>query len=235
MKAGHTIVQVYSPTLAHARSLAVKTRSVAVHKIAKIDRQADIYLMCVSDRAIPLLARKLKLDQGLVLHTSGTTSLETIRKMGLSQGVLYPLQTFSLTKKVDLQNITWLIEGSDRVTEKKVKTLALGIGGKIKRMDSQARLKVHLAAVFACNFSNHCYALAAKLLAQEGIALDILMPLIEETTEKLKFGSPVKMQTGPAVRGDQVTLKKHIQVLKKEKELKQLYILMSRSIAHLSR
>jgi predicted short-subunit dehydrogenase-like oxidoreductase (DUF2520 family) len=233
-KAGHTIVQVYSPTLAHARSLAIKIRSAATNRIDQIHMEADIYLLCVSDHAIPALAKKLRGLKGIVLHTSGTTAMLALNGMSKRVGVIYPLQTFSRSKKVDFSTITWLIESGDVFAEKAIKGLISDLGGTARKMDSVLRLKVHMAAVFACNFSNHCYALAEKLLGKDQVKLSLLMPLIEETVRKLNYGSPLEMQTGPALRGDKPTMQKHLQLLKNEPELKKLYELMSRGIAQLS-
>ena len=69
-------------------------------------------------------------------------------------------------------------------------------------LDSDRRRLLHLAAVFACNFVNHCYAEASLLAAQAGIPFHVLLPLIDETAAKVHELTPQEAQTGPAVRYD---------------------------------
>ena len=74
------------------------------------------------------------------------------------------------------------------------------------------------------------YRLSEEVCQKEGIPFDILQPLILETAQKIKHTSPYLAQTGPAIRGDFETIKKHLMLLKDDEEKKEIYQLLTASI-----
>jgi len=228
--AGENIVQVFSPNLVHAKELAEKIDSDPINHFSEIDRAADLYLIAVKDDAIAEVARHLKHVDGLVVHTSGTTDIKVLSSEVSSAGVFYPLQTFSKSKVVDFKTIPICLEASEPHQLKLLTQLAEKLSGKVYVMDGAKRKVLHLAAVFACNFTNHLYALSNQILMKNDLDFDLIRPLIAETADKVMADLPENVQTGPAVRNDESTMNKHLAMLLNLPELQEIYQTLSNSI-----
>jgi len=157
--------------------------------------------------------------------------MAVFKKYFQQYGVLYPLQTFSKNRKIDFKKVPICIEGSSKATEKIIFELANKISGNVQKINSEKRKVLHLAAVFANNFQNHLYTLAKKITDSEKINFSLLLPLIEETTAKIKTENPIKIQTGPAARKDKKTMEAHLKMLKNNSSEKEIYKAISKSIA----
>lgn len=227
---GYFISQVYSRTKKSAEALAKNLKAKPVSDLKKLDPRAAIYIIAVKDDAIEAVAKQLKFKDQIVVHTSGTIPMAVLKNTSKNYGVLYPLQTFSKAKKTALRSTPFCIEGSNKATTTTLLYFAKSVSGNVQKVTSEQRKTIHLAAVFACNFSNHMYAVADLILKKHKLSLDLLKPLIDETAAKIKKASPLEMQTGPAVRGDKKTMAAHIKMLAKEKELKSMYALISKNI-----
>jgi len=231
--AGYKITQVYSPTKKSAAVLAQKVNATPINDLKKLDLTASVYIIAVKDDAISSLASHLKLKDKIVVHTSGSVGIEVLRNVSKNYGVFYPLQTFSKRKKIDFRTVPLCIEASNKSTALSLQYFAKSISAHVQKVSSDQRKVIHLAAVFACNFSNHMYAIADNILKQHKLSLDLLKPLIDETAHKIKNDSPVKMQTGPAIRGDKKTMEAHLKLLKGDKKVKEIYKMVSESIKEL--
>jgi len=229
-KSGHSIEQVYSRTGASARALAVKLRSQAVTDVNRLTNKADIYIISVKDDALASLLKHLKKKKTLVVHTSGSLPMNILKGISPFYGVIYPLQTLSKGKMTDFANVPLCIEANKKSQEKKLVLLAKTISRQVQVVSSEKRKALHLAAVFAGNFSNHMYTLADRLLRKHKLSFNLLLPLIQETSDKIKNNSPVLMQTGPAIRGDKTIMRTHLAMLSKNKDLQKLYKSISDSI-----
>lgn len=227
---GAELIQVYSQNHQHAEILAALTHSKAISKWSDLDRNADCYLIAVKDDAIGLVAAQLLGVKGIVVHTSGATSITALSSLGKNYGVLYPLQTFSRTKPVDFTTVPLCIEADQADSLERISAIAHLISPLVNEVDSAQRSILHLAAVFACNFSNQLYHLSAQLLSAHGLKLDLLKPLILETAKKIQTANPLEVQTGPAVRNDEETMKRHLALLADHQELSAIYTLLSESI-----
>jgi predicted short-subunit dehydrogenase-like oxidoreductase (DUF2520 family) len=224
--ANHEIIQVWSRTLDHARLLAESIEATFTDNLSEISLDADIYVVSVSDDFIADVINAFPNSGKLLVHTSGSTGLEFF---GLS-GVFYPLQTFSKTSPVDFSVIPIAIEGIDQETETLLFELAESISSKPLILNSEQRKALHVAAVFACNFSNHLYSIANKILENNGLDFELIRALINETALKVQSHLPAEVQTGPAVRHDQKILGRHLQFLKGNSTLADLYERLSQSI-----
>lgn len=228
-QAGATIRQVYSRNPANARKLAKLTGAKATGSMARIESGADLYLVAVKDDAIAGLVKQLDAGDGIVVHTAGSVSIQALE--GFSRyGIFYPLQTFSKKAAVRFEGLPLCIEASDKKTFRMLESLAELLGAKVYRLDSEQRAAAHLAAVFACNFSNHLYAVAEKLLHKYKLPFSLIRPLIEETAHKALVQSPSDSQTGPAFRNDKAVMKKHLDALRKNPGWKEIYRLLSADI-----
>ncbi len=229
-KEGYFISQVYSRSQKNASILSKKLKAEAITDFKKLSKDSSIYIIAVKDDAIESVAKQLKLKDQIVVHTSGSVSMDVLKKYSKNYGVFYPLQTFSKDKQSNFKVIPICIEASNNNTSTTLQYFAKSISSNVQKVNSAQRKKIHLAAVFACNFSNHMYAIAEKLLAKDKLSFDLLKPLIEETANKTINTKPSKAQTGPAIRNDKKTMDAHLKVLLKEKDLQKIYELISKSI-----
>ena len=227
---GHQILQVFSKQIENASELADKIGAESIDSIEQLNLEADLYLMAVKDDRIAELCKKINLKDKILVHTSGTISMEVLGVSSSQYGVFYPLQTFSKFKKLDLKTVPFCIEGNTPDVSNVLKEIANELSDVVQVVDSAMRKKIHLAAVFACNFSNHMYAIAEDLLKKDNVSLDIIRPLIEETARKAMTNSPEEVQTGPAIRNDKQVLSDHIELLSSNTEWKKIYEQVSQSI-----
>jgi predicted short-subunit dehydrogenase-like oxidoreductase (DUF2520 family) len=227
---GAEIVQVWSQDSRNAEILAALTKAKPIRNWKELDRFADLYLIAVKDDAIPAVALQLKGVKGTVMHTSGATAMDVLAGAETGFGVLYPLQTFSKSKSINLTNVPFCIEADRPETLEKISAIAHLLSQQVAEVSSDQRKILHLAAVFACNFTNHLYHLSSQLLEQHKLSFDLLKPLISETAQKIQNALPADVQTGPAVRDDQETMKKHLELLHSFPRLQDLYVTLSDSI-----
>lgn len=231
--AGQTIVQVWSRNIDHAKELADSLASVAVSDIGDVNLSADLYIMAVKDGAIRTLAAGLNLGDKLIVHTSGSTRLEVLKGVSSRIGVFYPLQTFSKSKAVDFRQIPIAIEANSVEDYAVIKSIADRLTEKVIELSSAQRKTLHVAAVFACNFTNHLFAISQELLHKDNLDFDLLRPLIAETAGKIQLNDPESVQTGPAIREDQETINSHLEMLQENTELMEIYKKLSQSIVNL--
>lgn len=186
------------------------------NNIKKIQK-ADLYILCVSDNAISKISDELNINKNsIVVHTSGSTNMKLLSKHK-NHGIIYPLQTFSKNKKIPFTNIPIIIEANSKLILNKIRIICSLISNKVIECNNDQRTLIHISAVFANNFSNYMNLIAEEILKSNNINSDILYPLINETANKLNYLSPKNAQTGPAIRNDQITIQKHLNLLKKTK------------------
>ena len=214
-KAGHTINQVYSRTMESAETLAEKLHAQPTTDIGILASNADIYIVALKDNVIASLLPALtkRREDRLFVHTAGSMPADIFKPYVKQYGVLYPMQTFSKTRLVSFEHIPCFIEANTPQTFLTIQQLASSLSDKVIELPSEKRKPLHLAAVFACNFSNLCYHLADKVLATENIPFDVMLPLIDETAQKVHDMPPAMAQTGPAIRYDRNVIDKHIDML----------------------
>ena len=250
--AGHDMVQVFSRTMQSAETLASLLDAEPLTDIAQVRDDADVYIFSVKDSALVQLVAQLcrheadglgedgavnalrKAKKGeherVFLHTAGSMPMSVFKGMAQHYGVLYPMQTFSKQREVDFSIIPCFVEANDEFAKKQIEGLAREISGRVYQLSSEDRKYLHLSAVFACNFANHCYAISQELLEEHGIPFDVMLPLINETAAKVHEMMPKDAQTGPAVRYDENVIDKQSKLLKNHPHFKKVYDSMSKSI-----
>lgn len=194
---------------------------------------ADIFVIAVNDGAIFQVSEYLRDKKGLVVHTSGSVSMDALSDCG-RYGVFYPLQTFSKDREMDMDSVPFFLEADDEADLNILRELAGRISGKVYEVDSDQRKALHLAAVFVNNFTNHLYHIGKEICDEKGLPFDILQPLIRETVDKIEQFSPYDAQTGPARRGDSETIAMHLKQLENS-GYKEVYEGLSESIGWLYR
>lgn len=228
--AGIKVTQVWSKQVQHANKLAALIDATAIENLSELDHSADFCIVAIKDDSIASIVHDLIGFKGIVLHTSGTVDLTVFEGKLKKYGVLYPLQTFSISKTVDFATIPICIEASDSECLKVINKLADRLSKNVEEVSSAQRKVLHVAAVFACNFTNHLYALSSELLLNHDLKFDLIRPLILETASKVQHALPIDVQTGPAIRNDEQTLKKHEELLLKQPQLLNIYQILSESI-----
>jgi predicted short-subunit dehydrogenase-like oxidoreductase (DUF2520 family) len=191
-------------------------------------KEADVYIISVSDNAIAEVAANLPFQNRLVVHTSGTSELSILDSKN-RKGVFYPLQTFSKSKEIDFSSIPLCLEAENENDLLLLEQLANTITQKSYRISSEQRKSLHVAAVFVCNFVNHMYTIGNQICEDNKVSFEILHPLIQETAQKILTLSPIEAQTGPALRNDTKTIQKHIAFLE-DANYKEIYKTLTQSI-----
>lgn len=231
-KAGYEIVQVFSRTEHSASVLAGKLGTEYTVSMETLRPDADLYIVSVKDAVLQsLLPSVVKgREEALFVHTAGSMPMSVWKGIAIRYGVLYPMQTFSKQRPVDFGTVSFFVEANEPDDLETLKQMASSLGAKVYEASSEQRMSLHVAAVFACNFANHMYALSAKLLDKYGMPFEAMLPLIEETADKVHLLSPWEAQTGPAIRRDGNVMDKHLDLLADEPILQDLYKKISKSI-----
>ena len=231
LKAGINLCQIYSRTLESARELGVKTGIAYTTEISSIYPDGDVYIFCVSDSALLTLYKRIRINKdALIIHTSGSLSIDIFKPFTMHAAVLYPLQTFTKKRDLNFKEIPLCIEAMTKEGLEEVRELAQLLSLQVEEVVSDKRKILHLAAVFANNFVNHLYTIAGHILEKESLDFNLLRPLIFETAHKVMLMPPEDAQTGPARRGDENILNMHKNLLKEDPQLWNLYVQLSESI-----
>lgn len=191
-------------------------------------KEADLYIVAVSDDAIAEVSASLAVKNKLVVHTSGTQPMSVLSDH-IRKGVWYPLQTFSKQKKVDFKTIPFCIEATTEADYQLLERVTVCLTASFFRISSEQRKSLHVAAVFVCNFVNQMYQIGSQICEEHQVPFDILRPLIQETAKKIQYLPPKQAQTGPAFRNDSKTIQSHLDFLE-EKQMQTIYTLITKSI-----
>jgi predicted short-subunit dehydrogenase-like oxidoreductase (DUF2520 family) len=231
--AGKQISCIYSRTEESAQKLAGELGVPGTSKIEEVPAEADFYILAVPDREVLPVAENFHHTSGIWLHTAGALAMDVFKGIFENYGVLYPLQTLSSDRPLDASKLPLLLEGSSPEVADSILKLLSKVYEQVREVDSETRLAIHTAAVFANNFSTQMVHMAKQILTDRNVDPKVLDPLVEETFEKIKSMGTENGRTGPAVRGDSETMKKHRELLKDHPEWEKLYTFISREIERL--
>lgn len=229
-ESGHEMVQVFSRTEESASALAKRLSCPFVTRYDEISKASDMYLFSVSDAVLGEVSQRVHSVIGncdaLFVHTAGSMPLDVLPSK--RRGVFYPMQTFSKSREVDFSKVSIFVESPTDASL--LQSLARAISPNVYMLNGEQRKRLHIAAVFACNFTNHMYALSADLLREADLPFSVMLPLIDETARKVHRLEPHQAQTGPAVRGDKNVMNVHLSMLSDPQQT--LYRLISESISN---
>ena len=215
-EAGVVPVALYNRTIARARQLKERyAPSMCVtDKLTALPKDADVYLFALSDAALSEVASQMSVTTGVWLHTAAALPCDVFAPYHDAYGLFYPFNTFTRNFPIQLSNTPLFVEHNGEKARETIYELAQLLGMNPRKSDVASRTKLHLAAVFACNFTNHLLAVAEELLAdEENLSYSDLHPLIAETFRKANMLSPREAQSGPARRHDEATIAKHRELL----------------------
>lgn len=230
---GYAVREVHSRNRKNAELLTERLYDAqAVENLDFSNSSSEVFIICVPDDAIEAVVREMILPDGaLLVHTSGSKPRQVLDyAAATATGVFYPLQTFSKKRKVDFSNIPIFIEADGEETEKFLLKMGKAISRQVVQLDEQQRLALHVAAVFASNFTNHLLRLANEIMETNRLKPEWLHTLVAETINKAMELGPEASQTGPAKRGDLETLDRHMEFLQHNKDLASIYRLISQAI-----
>jgi predicted short-subunit dehydrogenase-like oxidoreductase (DUF2520 family) len=233
-KNGHQVLQVYSRGFTNAQTLAQKVGANAITRLSQIHSSVEVIIIAVNDDAISIVLNDLNTyfpqKNPIIIHTSGTLPITILSATAKNYGVLYPLQTLSKNVEINFLNVPIAVEANNEETQQTLLQIANSISNLVYTINSHQRKTLHIAAVFACNFTNYFYAIADNLLQQNHLNFDMLKPLIVETVNKILTNSPQQVQTGPAQRNDKGTMNNHLSALSQHPQYQLLYKLISDGI-----
>ena len=235
LRAGYQILQVYSRTEVSASALSKRLGTSYTTSLDDLRCDADVYIVALKDdvlqELLPLIVKGR--EHALFVHTAGSIPMQIWEGIANRYGVLYPMQTFSKQRKVDWNEVSVFVEALQEQDLEMLKELANNLTPKVYEATSEQRKSLHIAAVFACNFSNHMYTLCDLLLSRQGLPFEVMLPLIDETTRKIHQLRPKDAQTGPAIRYDVNVMNKHLEMLETDKSIQEIYRIISKSIHEL--
>lgn len=227
---GYSILQVFSRNEKTGKKLAGKVASSFIGDLDDLTPKADLYALAVSDSAIQEVAGKIRLDRQLIIHFSGTVDLNVLEGASHNYGVLYPPQTFTKTGKPGFLSVPLCIEANNPESNRKLSLFAGTFSDKIFPVTSDQRKIIHLSAIFAGNFTNFMYAVAEDLLAKNDLPMDLVRPIIRKTASNARRRNIFRLQTGPAVREDRLTIMSHLDLLHDNPVYEEIYRIISENI-----
>ncbi|CAN5574743.1 DUF2520 domain-containing protein [soil metagenome] len=231
MDAGYIVHEIIARNPKEGKKLSHLLHAKWKSDLHQMEGNADCYFVCLQDNAIASVITEFPVKFKMLIHTSGSISIDVFKNYEGDFGVFYPVQTIKKDITPDWKNTPVCIEANDRQSLKTLQLIAASISKKIYPLNSEQRLNLHLAAVFANNFSNACFSMSEEITKASGLPFDLLRPLILSTALNVQQTSPVKVQTGPAKRNDLKVLKKHQALLDESPELLKIYRLLSRYIS----
>jgi len=226
-----TIVEVFGRSNVNIPHLSGNTRYCLSEDYSALDVEADLVFLAITDDAIGEIANKIPNKQIPVVHLSGSCHIQLLKDAGFENyGVFYPLQTFSKARLIDFSNIPLFLEASSKSLEVELANLARKMSTSVHITKFEQRRNLHVAAVFACNFSNHMLSQAETICKQHNIEFSVLKTLIYETFTKALEMGPFEGQTGPALRNNSRIISEHLKALENQPELSKLYQMITQSI-----
>lgn len=227
-ESGCNLLQVYSPTRTKAPRIADQFEAQLVDDLSELSSDNDLVIVAIPDDAISKATTAI--PHGIpVVHTSGSVNINVLSRSE-SYGVFYPLQSLKSGQTNNETIVPILIEASDPDFEKQLTELASLISNHISVCTSENRRKLHLAAVMVNNFTNHLYTVAENYCEQSKVDFGLLKPLIFETAKKVQENSPASLQTGPAMRNDNLIIAQHLAMLENDPTMNEIYRMMTQHI-----
>lgn len=228
--AGHLCKGIYGRDISKAAELANTVNANAYMLTDGIPDDADVCILAVSDNSIEQVSGKLSFSKTLLLHTAGAVSSDTLNGAANNYGVIWPIYSITKSQLPVTRNIPTAIEVNNTDSLTLIHKIAASFTDSVYEADSDKRKRMHLAAVFSNNFSNHLFSVSEKLCQEYGIPFNTMIPIIAQTAERINTQSPLILQTGPAKRNDTATMEDHLLLLQQHPEWEEMYKSISASI-----
>lgn len=233
--AGHKCVRLYGRNITKAKALADSINTKATDKLSDIQDDCDCCFIAISDHAIAEIAKQLSFTNTVLIHTAGAVDRSILSEAATHNGVIWPIYSINKSNLPTHRDIPCVIEVSDDESLNIISTLVNSITDKVYNVDHEQRAILHLSAVLSNNFVNHLFTISEKLCNSKDIPFALLLPIINQTAERIYSKSPEELQTGPAKRGDTPTILKHLEILQDNEDWQELYKSITTSIDNLYR
>ncbi len=224
------IVQVWSGHLINSTSLAKEVDAEVCTDLSNLNLGVDLLIISVKDDALKEVIGQLPSNLVSVVHTSGSLEMKMLQNIAHNIGVFYPVQSFKKNELVDWKNVPICIEAGNDIFTEQLFALGKELSGQVEYLNSSQRVQLHVAAIFANNFSNYLFSIAYELLTKQKLPFSLLVPLIRQTAARLDQHDPFDLQTGPAKRQDLELIKKHVDLLASNKSAQEVYEFLSKEI-----
>ncbi len=229
--AGHQCRGIYGRNEEEAQALAESINSEFYRKDFHIeDGEADVCFLAVADHAIEQVAKNISFEKTVLVHTSGSVGMSAIAGSAIDHAVLWPVYSILKNSLPSHRDIPFAWEASSAKAQKYLLMMAHGITDILFEAKDEQRRWLHLSAVVSNNFTTHLLTICEQICKTHDVPFSTLQPIIEQTFERIKRESPYNIQTGPARRGDDSTIAKHIELLSAEPHWQQVYSAISASI-----
>ncbi len=229
IKAGHQCTHVFGRDLAKAKLLADTVDSDPTDRIKDIKDQDDVVIIAIADNAIAEVAAKLTPGNAVLVHTAGSVSLDVLED-ATNRGVIWPIYSFVKNSQPTHRNIPTAFEVNNPSSKGIIRNLVHAFTDVSFEADMSKRQWLHLGAVIGNNFVNHLMAIDEMICKEQNVDFALLLPILQQTMERLHDSKPLELQTGPAMRGDDSTINRHLELLDKHPYWKDIYASVSASI-----
>jgi predicted short-subunit dehydrogenase-like oxidoreductase (DUF2520 family) len=221
-----------------AAALARKVRARAV-AMARLKIEAEIVWLCVPDDAIALvagaLAHKADWRKKVVLHSSGARSsseLVALRRRGAAVASVHPMMTFVAGSQPSFVGVPFTMEG-DAAAVRASRAIVKELGGKAYAIRAQDKVAYHAWGTFASPLLTALLATTEQVAATASIsrreAKARMLPILQQTLANYAALDAASSFSGPIVRGDVETIRRHLRVLAKLPAAKEVYVALARA------
>lgn len=229
-KAGHICKGIYGRNPKHATQLAAGIKAPVLHNITDVKDDADCCILAITDHAITDVAANFKFEHTTLIHTAGSLSRMILEPYAAHAGVLWPIYSLVKDNLPLHREVPVTIKGSTDHAETLLQQLAASITDIYYTVSWEQRQWLHLCAVLCNNFTNHLMAVSEQVCKKQQVPFSLLFPIVSQTAERIRNASPKVLQTGPARRGDTVTIEKHLELLAQNPDWQELYKVITTSI-----
>lgn len=230
VKSGHTCKGVYGRNIVHATELADAVNAPSLDRISDIKDDADACILAITDHAITEVASGFSFKHTVLIHTAGSVSREALEPYAENAGVLWPIYSIVRDNLPLHNNVPIAVTGNNAYTDHILQQLASSVTDISYTVSWEQRQWLHLCAVLCNNFTNHMMAVSEEICHSQHIPFSLLYPIISQTADRVSQASPRVLQTGPAKRGDMITIEKHLQLLQQNQDWQELYKALTASI-----
>jgi predicted short-subunit dehydrogenase-like oxidoreductase (DUF2520 family) len=229
-KASYICKGIYGRNPEHTHHLAAHIKAPALENITDIKDDADFCILAITDHAITGVAANFKFKHTTLIHTAGSLSRMILEPYAAHAGVLWPIYSLVKDNLPIHREVPITIKGTTDHAEALLQQMAASITDIYYTVSWEQRQWLHLCAVLCNNFTNHLMAVSEQVCKKQQVPFSLLFPIVSQTAERIRNASPKVLQTGPARRGDTVTIEKHLELLAQNPDWQELYKAITTSI-----
>ncbi len=228
-----TFEEVVGRDINRLEAFVEKYGGQACRSIEELNARVDIIIIAVKDDEIENCAKQLNgLSAKMIVHCSGTQSVEALGESFEARAVVWPIFSLSKFRKSPYpKKVPLAVEWEGEETYKELlEELLETLSNEVYYISEKDRSLLHLAAVFSNNHIHHLMVLVEEFCEKHELPFDALKPIIYQTAAQVEKSPLRPLQTGPAIRHDEQTILQHETLLEDEAQLLALYRQFVKSI-----